>query len=90
MSGLDWQQESTAGIALKEHVAHAGTIEAGRVMYDGSQRMWIWSSRLADDAWGYGMTAESAKAGFEAWLREWLRNFEGVMSRGSSTPPRSD
>lgn len=80
MKGVDWQQESTAGILLKEHVAHAGRVEAGRVMYDASQRLWVWSSRLADDAWGYGTTAEAAKAGFEAWLRGWLRNFEGVTA----------
>ncbi|MGD9739576.1 MAG: hypothetical protein AB7O56_01090 [Bauldia sp.] len=89
MSGLIWEQETTAGIPLNEHVAHAGTIEAGRVMYDASQRMWIWSSRLADDAWGYGTSAEGAKAGFEAWLREWLRNFEGVLPRGPSAPDPS-
>jgi hypothetical protein len=34
--------------------------------------MWVWSSRLAEDAWGWGSTDQAAKNGLEAWLRGWL------------------
>jgi hypothetical protein len=49
-------------------------------MYDGSNRFWVWSSPLADDAWGYGTTAEAAQAAFEAWLATWLTNFASFLS----------
>ena len=72
---LTWKQDSIADVTLRRFTAHAGAIEVGYVEYDGGNRMWVWSSRLADDAWGWGSTAEAAKHGLQAWLRRWLENF---------------
>ena len=80
MTSLTWTQEERAGVPLAEFVARAGAIEAGRVMYDGSNKLWVWSSPLADDAWGYGTTREAAQGGFEAWLRSWLQNFREFLA----------
>jgi hypothetical protein len=68
-------------VPLQRFTAHAGAIEVGYVEYDGGNRMWVWSSRLADDAWGWGSTAEAAKHGLEAWLRRWLENFRPLLGR---------
>jgi hypothetical protein len=66
---ITWTQDSIADVPLQRFTAHAGAIEVGYVEYDGGNRMWVWSSRLADDAWGWGSTAEAAKHGLEASLR---------------------
>lgn len=81
MAGLTWTEEKIAGAALLHHVAHAGTVEVGRVMYDGSNDFWVWSTQLAEDAWGYGKTAEGAKGGFEAWLKNWIENFRPIFEQ---------
>ena len=85
MLGITWQQDSVAGVSLNRHACYAGAIEVGWVMYDGSNRLWIWSSPLAEDAWGYGPSEEAAKHGFEVWLATWLENFrpffEAVQAR---------
>lgn len=80
MSGIEWHQENVAGVALKRHVGRVGTIEVATIMYDGSNKFWVWSSPLADDAWGYGPSEDAAKRGFEVWLREWLENFRSFLA----------
>ena len=77
---IAWTQDSIADVPLQCFTAHAGAIEVGYVEYDGGNRMWVWSSRLADDAWGWGSTAEAAKHGLEAWLRRWLENFRPLLN----------
>jgi hypothetical protein len=79
--GLVWTRDGVAGVALDRHVGRAGALEEGTVMYDGSNRMWVWSSPLSDEAWGYGTSEAAAKRGFEAWLRQWLLNFRGLLDR---------
>lgn len=79
MPSLEWTEETKAGVSLNRHTGRAGAIEVATVMYDGSNRFWVWSSPLADDAWGYGATLEGAKGGFEAWLRGWLENFRPFL-----------
>ena len=74
-SPLAWSQEEIAGVRLRRHVARAGAIPVGAVEYDGGNRMWIWSTPLAEDAWGWGASEEAAKQALEAWLRNWLANF---------------
>lgn len=81
MPGLTWTEEKIAGAALRHHVAHAGTVEVGRVMYDGSNDFWVWSTQLAEDAWGYGKSVEGAKGGFEAWLKTWIENFRPLFEQ---------
>jgi hypothetical protein len=74
-SPIAWTQDSIADVPLRRHIARIGAIEVAAVEWDGSNRLWTWSSRLADDAWGHALTEHGAKQGFEAWLRAWLENF---------------
>jgi hypothetical protein len=72
---IAWTPDSVAGIPLRRTVASVGEIEVGAVEYDGSNRLWTWSSRLADDAWGHATDEQGARLGLESWLRRWLANF---------------
>lgn len=72
---ITWVQDTVAAIPLRRFVAFAGDVEIGAVEYDGGNRLWVWSSRLADDAWGWGASEDAAKRAFAAWLRGWLENF---------------
>jgi hypothetical protein len=72
---IAWTQDSVADVPLRRFVGRVGAIEVAAVEWDGSNRLWTWSSPLADDAWGHAPTERSAKLGFEAWLRGWLENF---------------
>lgn len=74
---LDWTPD---GAAPAGSVARAGAVEVARVMFDPSNRFYVWSSPLADDAWGYGPTEAAAQAGFEAWLLGWLDNFRPFLA----------
>ena len=79
MSRIRWQQDLVAGVPLHRHVGFVGLVEVGHVAYDGSNRFWIWSSPLQEDAWGYGPTEQAAKTAFELWLRSWLENFRSFL-----------
>ena len=68
-----------AGVPLNRYVGFVGAVEVGHVAYDGSNRFWIWSSPLQEDAWGYGPTEEAAKTAFELWLSSWLENFRSFL-----------
>jgi hypothetical protein len=41
-------QDHIEDVPLQRFTAHAGEVEVGYVEYDGGNRMWVWSSRLAD------------------------------------------
>lgn len=75
MSHIDWRQDSVANVPLKRHIGYVGPIEVGAVQYDGSNKFWIWSSPLQEDAWGYGPTENAAKQAMELWLASWLEHF---------------
>jgi hypothetical protein len=75
MSRIQWQQDKVAGVPLNRHLGFVGPVEVGHVAYDGSNRFWIWSTPLQEDAWGYGPTEQAAKAALEHWLVAWLENF---------------
>jgi hypothetical protein len=79
MSGIRWQQDRVAGVPLDRHLGFVGPVEVGQVAYDGSNRFWVWSSPLQEDAWGYGPTEQAAKTAFELWLRSWLENFRSFL-----------
>ena len=79
MSRIRWQQDLVAGVPLNRHVGFVGAVEVGQVAYDGSNRFWIWSSPLQEDAWGYGPSEQAAKTAFELWLRSWLENFRSFL-----------
>jgi hypothetical protein len=79
MSRIRWQQDRVAGVPLDRHLGFVGPVEVGQVAYDGSNRFWVWSSPLQEDAWGYGPTEQAAKAAFELWLRSWLENFRSFL-----------
>ena len=61
MSRIRWHQDLVAGVPLQRRVGFVGPVEVGHVAYDGSNRFWIWSSPLQEDAWGYGPTEQAAK-----------------------------
>jgi hypothetical protein len=78
-SPIRWRQDDVAGVPLQRYIGHAGTVEVGFVEFDGGNRMWIWSSGLADEAWGWAPTGEGAKQALELWLRNWLENFRSLF-----------
>ena len=72
---IGWTQASVAGVPLRRFVARVGTVDVGAVEYDGTNRLWTWSSPLVEDVWGHAQSESGAKRAFEAWLREWLETF---------------
>ena len=78
--GIAWIQDSVAQVPLKRHVGRVGAVEVGVVEYDWSNRMWVWSSPLAEDAWGWAPEEQGAKQAFEVWLRDWLSNFRAFLA----------
>ncbi len=74
-SHIVWTQDQVAGTPLRRYVGHVGGVEVGAVAYDGSNRLWTWSSPLQEDVWGHAPSEDAAKRAFEAWLRDWLGNF---------------
>jgi len=82
MDRIRWQQDQVAGVPLNRYVGFVGRVEVGSVAYDGSNRFWIWSTPLQEDAWGYGRTEHAAKAAFEIWLASWLENFRPFFHVG--------
>ena len=69
---------------LRRFTGRVGAVEAGVVEYDGGNRMWGWSSPLAEDAWGWSATESGAKLALESWLRRWLENFRPLLESGKS------
>jgi hypothetical protein len=76
---IRWEQDHISGVPLRRYIGFATDIIAGIVEYDGSNRLWTWSSPLVEDAWGHATTEEGAKQAFEAWLRKWLENFSSLF-----------
>ncbi len=72
---ITWRQDRVAGVALRRCIAHVGSVEVGAVAYDGSNRLWTWSSPLSEEAWGHAPSESGAIQAFEAWLRDWLDAF---------------
>jgi hypothetical protein len=79
---IGWEQASVAGVPLRRFVARVGPVEVGAVEYDGTNRLWTWSSPLVEDVWGHAQSEGGAKRAFEAWLREWLENFRPLFEAG--------
>jgi hypothetical protein len=87
---ITWTQDKAASVPLRRFVRHVGTVEVGAVAYDGSNRLWTWSSPLDIEAWGHAPTENGAKRAFESgsvagWSvqavssrRAWTRNDGGV------------
>jgi hypothetical protein len=86
MSRIQWQQDQVAGVPLNRHVGFVGPVEVGSVAYDGSNRFWIWSTPLQEDAWGYGPTEQAAKTALELWLASWLENFTSFFQTDRDPP----
>jgi hypothetical protein len=83
---ISWTQARIADVPLNRFTGCVGPIEVGAVEFDGSNRMWVWSSPLADDAWGWASNEEGAKQALETWLRGWLENFRGFFSTPAARP----
>lgn len=82
MSLIEWRRASVAGVPLRRTVARVGAIEVGAVEYDGSSRLWTWSSPLSEEVWGHAQSEAAAKQAFEAWLRAWLETFRDFFEEG--------
>lgn len=76
---IAWTQHDLAGVPLRRFAGYVGAIEVGSIEFDPSNRMWLWSSPLAEDAWGWAPTEDGAKAAVSFWLREWLANFRAFL-----------
>lgn len=77
---IAWTQQEVAGVKLPRSVGHVGAVEVGATEYDGSNRLWLWSSPLEEDAWGWAASEEGAKAAVAVWLRQWLSNFRSFLA----------
>ena len=77
---ITWTQKSVAQVPLKRHLGRVGAVEVGVVEYDATNRMWLWSSPLAEDAWGWAPEEQAAKQAFALWLRGWLDNFRAFLA----------
>ena len=75
MTLIAWTQAEVAGTKLRRFVGRVGQIEVGAVEWDGSNRLWTWSSPLAEEVWGHAPSEPAARQAFELWLRAWLENF---------------
>lgn len=78
---IAWTQDRVTGVPLQRFVGRVGAVEIGAVEYDGSNRLWLWSSPLAEDAWGWAQNEEGAKRAVDVWLRNWLGNFSAFFER---------
>lgn len=79
---ITWTQARVANVPLRRFVGHVGAVEVGAVEFDGSNRLWTWSSPLAEDAWGRAQSEAGARQGFEVWLLAWLENFRPLLEGG--------
>jgi hypothetical protein len=76
---ITWTQDNVSDVPLRRYVGRVGTVEVGAVEYDGANRMWVWSSPLAEDAWGWAPEEQSAKQALDVWLRGWLESFRSFL-----------
>ena len=76
---VTWTRDSLARVPLQRFVGRCGRVEVGRVEYDGSNRLWVWSSPLDEGAWGWGPSEDAARQALETWLRQWLENFRSFF-----------
>jgi hypothetical protein len=88
MSVIEWKQASVAGVKLRRFTGHVGGIEVGSVDFDGSNRLWTWSSPFAEDVWGHAPTQAGAQQALETWLRGWLERLRPVMDEPPFEPGR--
>jgi hypothetical protein len=72
---IAWSQDSVAGVPLRRLVGRVGAIAVAAIEWDASNRLWTWSSPLAEDVWGHAPSECGAKQAVELWLRSWLENF---------------
>src|SRR3954465_5661485 len=79
MSVIEWKQASVAGVKLRRLTGHVGGIEVGSVEFDGSNRLWTWSSPFAEDVWGHAPTQAGAQQALETWLRGWLEKLRPLL-----------
>jgi hypothetical protein len=74
-SPIAWSRPAPDGIPARRSVGLVGDIEVGAVEFDPANRLWLWSSPLAEDAWGWAPSEPGAQRALELWLRAWLAPF---------------
>src|SRR5207253_1925386 len=79
VSVIEWKQASVAGVKLRRFTGHVGGIEVGAIEYDGSNRLWTWSSPLVEDVWGHAPHEDAAKQALEVWLRGWVGRLRPLL-----------
>ena len=79
VSVIAWKQASVAGVKLRRFTGHVGGIEVGAIEYDGSNRLWTWSSPVAEDVWWHAPSEDAAKQAFETWLRGWVGRLRPLL-----------
>ncbi len=75
ISPIVWSRPEVFGAPARRSVGHVGEVEVGRVEFDPTNRLWLWSSGLAEEAWGWAPSEEGAQRALELWLRAWLAPF---------------
>ncbi len=74
-SPIAWSPPEADGQTARRLVGHVGPVEVGRVEYDPTNRLWLWSSPLAEEAWGWAPSQDGARRALEIWLRGWIEPF---------------
>ncbi len=74
-SPIAWTRPEIAGLPTRRTIGHVGGVEVGAVEFDPGNRLWLWSSPLADEAWGWAPSEDGARQALEVWLRAWLAPF---------------
>ena len=83
---IAWTQDKAAGVALRRFVGRVGPVEVGAVAFDGSNKLWTWSSPLDIEAWGHAPTEDGAKQAFAVWFRGWLEAFRPFFEAHQDPP----
>ncbi len=80
-SPVTWTRPERHGVPLRRIVGHVGEIEIGVVEFDPGNRLWLWSSPLSEEAWGWAPSEDGARRALELWLRGWLEPFRPFFAQ---------
>jgi hypothetical protein len=78
-SPIQWTRPDVGGVPSRRAVGFVGDVEVGAVEFDPGNRLWLWSSPLAEAAWGWAPSEDGAKRALDLWLRGWLAPFRAFF-----------